>query len=143
VSSRRERGDQERIEREARWAAEDAAVKAEIGYNPPVAEPPPLYCQSCDARLKPSASRCHYCGSRDLGPSRPSLPVFSDSAVIADGVATCPNCRGTKFKTPSGMVTGAVAGFLLAGGIGAAIGAAATPEEIVLCETCGARFRKG
>ena len=52
MSSRRERKDQERLEREARWAAEDAAVKAEIGYHPSGAEPPPIFCQSCDARLK-------------------------------------------------------------------------------------------
>jgi hypothetical protein len=142
VSSRRERRDRERLEREANWAAEDAAVKAEIGYRPPVAEPPPLYCQSCEGRLKGSATRCHYCGSERLGPSRASLPLFSAAAVVSNGIATCPKCKGTQFKTP-GMGFGAVTGFMLAGGIGAILGAAATPEEIVLCATCGARFKKG
>ena len=38
----------------------------------------PLYCQNCDAKLKPAAVRCHYCGSEDLAAGVPppaGIPV--------------------------------------------------------------------
>jgi len=103
---------------------------------------PPLFCQACDARLKPAAVRCHYCGSEDLAVSQVSCPFFSEVAV--DGA--CPRCHGRSFRTPEPASVLATGG-LLAGGLagaaaGAAIGAAAS-SDLVLCVTCGARFRRG
>jgi hypothetical protein len=127
------RAELERKDRE--HAARLAAVSAE-------ARRLPLFCQECEAKLKPTATACHYCGSRNLGPSQPSCPRFSEVAV--DGA--CPKCHGTSFRAPGLTGAGAAAGFVVAGAVGAAVGAAAgamSPGDITLCVTCGARFRRG
>ena len=124
------------IERQDReHAARLAAVNAQ-------ALRPALFCQQCEAKLKPNAIACHYCGSRNLETSQPSCPRFSEVAV--DG--TCPKCHGAAFRVPGVTGTMAAGGFLAGGVVGAAIGAMAgamSPNDIVICVTCGARFRRG
>jgi ribosomal protein L40E len=63
----------DRRDREA--AARLAAVSAQAAR-------PPVWCQACEAKLKPAAARCHYCGSTDLGPNNPSLPRFSGERSV-------------------------------------------------------------
>jgi len=102
---------------------------------------PALYCQDCEAKLKPDATVC-YCGSRDLGTSQPSFPQFSEVAV--DGA--CPKCHGTSFRPPKVDDTTIAGGFLAGGLLGAAIAAkarATPPDGIIVCVTCGAPFRLG
>ena len=124
------------LERQDREHAERlAAVSAQ-------ARRPPLFCQKCEAKLKPTATTCHYCGSQDLGPSQPSCPRFSEAAVDD----ACPRCHGTSFTGSDLTGPMAVGGFLVGGAVGAAIGATAgamSPGDIILCVTCGARFRRG
>ena len=103
---------------------------------------PPLFCQDCEAKLKPTATSCRYCGSQNLGTSNPSCPPFSE--VAPDGA--CPRCRGGSFAAPglTGPITAGA--FLAGGGLGAVIGAAAgatTANYLVICVTCGARFTRG
>jgi Zn finger protein HypA/HybF involved in hydrogenase expression len=127
------RAELERQDRE--HSARLAAVSAQ-------ARRPALFCQQCEAKLKPEAATCHYCGSGDLGTSQPSCPRFSDVAV--DGA--CPRCHGTSFKTVDVVGTMAAGGLLAGGTVGAAIGAMAgamAPDDVILCVTCGARFRRG
>jgi ribosomal protein L40E len=103
---------------------------------------PPLFCQRCEAKLKPTATACHYCGSQDLGPAQPSCPRFSE--VAGDG--RCPRCRGMSFTVPGLAAPMASGGFLIGGTAGAVIGAAAgatSSDVIILCVTCGKRFRRG
>jgi Zn finger protein HypA/HybF involved in hydrogenase expression len=119
--------------RDREHAARLAAISAQ-------ATRPALFCQQCETKLKPDATACHYCGSRDLGTSQPSCPRFSEVAV--DGA--CPRCHGTSFRVPDVTGTLATGGFLGGGSVGAAIGAMAgarSPDDIILCVTCGARFR--
>jgi ribosomal protein L40E len=127
------RAELERQDRE--HATRLAAVSAQ-------ARRPPLFCQACEAKLKPTATACHYCGSKDLGPSQPSCPRFGEAAVGGK----CPHCRGASVTAPE--MTGAMAagGFLVGGAAGVVIGAmagAASPSYIIICVTCGARFRQG
>lgn len=134
-----------REQREARQAEIDrqdqeaAARLAEVSARTPRL---PLYCQQCEAKLKPAATACHYCGSTDLGPSQPSCPRFSD--VTVNG--RCPRCDGSSFKAPGVTGTMTAAGFLAGGIVGAAVGAlagAASIGDSILCVTCGARYRRG
>jgi len=128
-----ERAEIDRKDRE--HAVSLAAVSAQ-------ARRPALFCQQCEAKLKPQATTCHYCRSQDLGPSQPSCPRFSEVAV--DGA--CPRCHGSSFKASDVVGTTAVSGFLAGGTLGAAIGAVAgamSPDDIILCIICGARFRRG
>jgi hypothetical protein len=102
----------------------------------------PRYCQRCEAKLKPTATKCHYCSSEDLGLSQPSCPLFS----VAAPEGKCSRCGGASFRSAdvSGMLA---AGGLIAGGaVGATIGALAgsmSPNDLLLCVTCGARYRRG
>jgi hypothetical protein len=102
----------------------------------------PMFCQSCRAKLRPNAVRCHYCGGTDLARNDPSAPLFSQAAVGG----ACAKCGGRSF-TAAGVGTGTAieVGFLVAGVVGAAVGAAASMDsgEYVLCVTCGARYRRG
>ena len=103
---------------------------------------PPLFCQRCEAKLKPAATACHYCGSQDLGPDQPSLPRFSVAAP--DG--RCPRCHGASFTAPGLAAPMTAGGFYVGGAAGAMISAAAevsSSEDIILCVTCGKRFRRG
>jgi ribosomal protein L40E len=103
---------------------------------------PPLFCQRCEAKLKPTATACHYCGSQDLGLDQPSCPRFSE--VAGDG--RCPRCRGMSFTVPGLAAPMSAGEFLIGGAAGAAIGAAAgaaSSDVIIVCVTCGKRFRRG
>jgi ribosomal protein L40E len=134
----REQREAERAEIERR-DSEHAARLATISSQ---ARRPALFCQQCEAKLRPDATACHYCGSRDLGTSQPSCPRFSEVAV--DGA--CPKCHGTSFRAADVVGTMTAGGFLAGGTVGAAIGAMAgamSPDDIILCVTCGARFRRG
>jgi hypothetical protein len=71
-----------------------------------------------------------------------TLPIFSEVAELANGEATCPRCHGTSFKNPSPADL-AAGGFIVAGVIGVGVGVAATPTDVVICVTCGMRFRRG
>ena len=125
--AQRERQDREH-------SARLAAVSAQAGR--------PLHCQRCEAKLKPDATTCHYCGSTDLGPDRPSLPGFS--TVAMDG--RCARCQGTSFTVPGLAALMATAGFLVSDTAGAVIGAAvgaASSSYVILCVTCGSGFRRG
>jgi ribosomal protein L40E len=128
------RAELERQDRE--HAARLAAVSAR-------ATRPPLFCQACEAKLKPTATTCHYCGSNELGPSQPSCPRFSEATV--DG--RCPKCHGNLFTAPDLAAPLTVGGFMVGGAAAAAVGAVAaaamSPSDLILCVTCGARFRRG
>lgn len=72
----------------------------------------------------------------------PSCPRFSE--IAADG--RCPRCRGTSFMVPGLAAPTATGEFLIGGAAGAVIGAAAgatSSDHIILCVTCGKRFRRG
>ena len=97
----------------------------------------PLRCQSCFGVLSSDATRCHYCGSEDLARRDPTCPPFSEA--VKNGV--CPKCGGSQFMLPGGGVGSAMAGYAIAGVIGAAIGGSAS-QRIVTCVTCGARFQR-
>lgn len=128
-----ERADLERQDREY------SARLADLSANVPRVT---LYCQDCEGKLRPTATACHYCGSHNLGPDQPSCPRFSVATI--DGA--CPRCHGTSFRAPGMVGTMTAAGFLAGGAVGAAIGAAAgaaSPNDVILCVTCGARFRRG
>jgi ribosomal protein L40E len=102
----------------------------------------PLFCQNCDAKLKPAAVRCHYCGSEDLSISQVSCPLFSQVAVGG----RCPRCGGSSFTAADATGVLAAGGYVLGGVAGAVVGAAigaATADTIVVCVTCGARYRRG
>jgi Zn finger protein HypA/HybF involved in hydrogenase expression len=89
-----------------------------------------------------AAVRCHYCGSEDLSVSQVSCPLFSQAAV--DG--HCPRCKGSSFTVPNATGVLAAGGYALGGVAGAVVGAAigaATADTIVVCVTCGARYRRG
>jgi ribosomal protein L40E len=95
---------------------------------------PPLFCQQCEAKLKPDATGCQYCGSHDLGTSQLSCPRFSEVAVGG----ACPRCHGTSFSAPDVTGTLAIGGFLASGAVGAAVGAMAgamSTSDIILCVT--------
>ena len=103
---------------------------------------PPLYCQRCEAKLMPDATTCHYCGSADLRPGRPSLPGLS--TVAMDG--RCPHCQESSFTVPGLAAPMATAAFLASDTAEAVIGAAsgaASSSYVILCVTCGERFRRG
>ncbi len=53
----------------------------------------PIFCQSCRAKLRPDAVRCHYCGGTDLARNDPSAPLFSQAAVGG----ACGKCGGRAF----------------------------------------------
>jgi hypothetical protein len=77
-----------------------------------------------------------------LGTSQLSCPRFSEVAVGG----ACPRCHGTSFSAPDVTGTLAIGGFLASGAVGAAVGAMAgamSTSDIILCVTCGARFRRG
>jgi len=127
-----QRAELERQDREhaSRLAAYSATSVAKVA----------LFCQQCEGKLKPTAIECHYCGSTDLGPSQPSCPRFSDVSV--DG--SCPRCHGKSFRTSDITGTATTVGFLAGGVLGAAVGAVAgamSPNDVIICVTCGARFR--
>jgi Zn finger protein HypA/HybF involved in hydrogenase expression len=121
---------------------EHAARLAALNAAQPSQSRRPLFCQDCDAKLKPAAVRCHYCGSDDLSVSQVSCPLFSQVAV--DG--RCPRCGGSSFTAPTATGVLAAGGYVLGGVAGAVVGAAigaATPVTIVVCVTCWARYRRG
>jgi ribosomal protein L40E len=102
---------------------------------------PPLYCQRCEAKLKADATTCRYCGSTDLRPDRPS--PRGSSTVAMDG--QCPSCQETSFTVPGLAAPMATAGFLVSDTAGAVIGAAVgapSSSYVILCVTCGERFRR-
>lgn len=135
----KEQREAERMEIEQRDREHAARLAALSAPQPPKQA---LFCQGCDAKLKPAAIRCHYCGSEDLALRQASWPVFSEVAVNG----ACPRCHGMSFRTPASTGVLAAGGWLVGGVAGAAVGAAigaATPSDIILCVTCGARFRRG
>lgn len=75
-------------------------------------------------------------------PDQPPCPRFTE--VAADG--RCPLCRGMSFTVPGLAAPMAAGGFLIGGAAGAVIGAAAgatSSDVIIVCVTCGKRFRRG
>lgn len=128
--------------RQAELERQDPEHSARLAAVSAQAARPPLYCQRCEAELKPDATTCHYCGSTDLRADRPSLPGFS--TVAMDG--RCPGCQGSSFTVPGLAAPMATAGFLVSdtagAGIGAAVGAASS-SYVIMCVTCGERFRRG
>lgn len=135
----REQRDAERAEVD-RQDREHAARLAALND---VARQVPMFCQGCRAKLRPNAIRCHYCGGTDLAHNDPSAPLFSEAAVGG----ACAKCGGHSFQSAGlGSSTAVGVGFLVAGAVGAAVGAAAASmgsDEYVLCITCGARYRRG
>lgn len=136
------RNKQLREARQAELERKDREHSARLAAVSAQAIQPPRFCQRCEAKLKPTAAACHYCGSQDLGPDQPSCPRFSQ--VAPDG--RCPRCHGMSFTAP-GLTSPLVAGgFLIGDAAGAVIGAAAgvtSSDYIILCVTCGKRFRRG
>jgi ribosomal protein L40E len=136
------RSKEQRQARQAELERRDREHSARLAAVSAQAARAPLFCQRCEAKLKPDATTCHYCGSADLGLDQPSLPRFSVAAV--DG--HCPRCRGTSFTAPGLAAPMAAGGFLLGGAAGAVIGAAAgaaSSGDLILCVTCGKRFHRG
>jgi ribosomal protein L40E len=127
-----QRAEMEQHDRE--HAARLAAVSAEGAR-------PPLFCQDCEAKLKPTATSCHYCGSQNLGASNPSCSLFSE--VAPEGA--CPRCHGTSFTAPGLTGPMTVSGFLADGGLAvlSAAAGATTANTLIICVTCGARFTRG
>ena len=79
---------------------------------------------------------------QDLDPNQPSCPRFSE--VAPDG--RCPGCQGMSFTVPGLAAPMAAGGLLIGDAAGAVIGAAAgatSSDYIILCVTCGKRFRRG
>lgn len=133
---------EQRVARQAELERADCEHAARLARVSARARRQALFCQACEAKLKPDATTCHYCGSQDLGVSQPSCPRFSEVAVNG----ACPKCHGMSFRSAGATGPAAAAGFLIAGVVGAAIGAvtaAASEDDIILCVTCGARFRRG
>jgi ribosomal protein L40E len=136
------RNKDQREARKAELNRQDREHSARLAAVSAQATRPPLFCQRCEAKLKPTATACHYCGSQDLGPAQPSCPRFSE--VAGDG--RCPRCRGMSFTVPGLAAPLASGGFLIGGTAGAVIDAAAgatSSDVIILCVTCGKRFRRG
>jgi hypothetical protein len=134
---------EERAALQLQVEAQDRAHAARLAeLNTPQPRSRPLFCQNCDAKLKAAALRCHYCGSEDLSVSQVSCPTFSQVAV--DG--HCPRCRGSSFTMPNSIGALAGGGYVLGGVAGAVLGAAvgaATADTVIVCVTCGARYRRG
>jgi hypothetical protein len=61
----KEEKEKARLEREAQWVAEDQAIKEQVGYVQSVSEETVRRCLNCNAKLKATAQRCHYCGSNE------------------------------------------------------------------------------
>ena len=139
------RGWKSKEQREARRAEieqHDRAHAAQLAALNAARPWRPLFCQNCDAKLKPAAVRCHYCGGEDLAMSQISCPFFTEVAVNG----ACPRCRGMSFRTPSSTGALAAGGWVVGGVAGAAVGAAigaATPSDLIICVTCGERYRRG
>ena len=136
------RNKDQREARQAELERQDREHSARLAAVSAPAARPPLFCQLCEAKLKPTATACHYCGSQDLGPDQPSCPRFSEVAV--DG--RCPRCHGMSFTAPGLAAPMAAGGFLIGDAAGAVIGAAAgatSTDYLILCVTCGKRFWRG
>jgi ribosomal protein L40E len=136
------RNKDQREARQAELDRQDQEHSARLAAVSAQAARPPLFCQRCGAKLKPTAAACRYCGCQDLGPDQPSCPRFTEVAV--DG--RCPRCRGMSFTVPGLAAPMAAGGFLIGGEAGAVIGAVAgapSSDVIILCVTCGKRFRRG
>jgi len=133
---------EQRAARRAELDRQDPEHPARLAPVSARAARPPLYCQQCEAELKPDAATCPSCGSTDLGPDRPSLPSFS---MVAAG-GRCPGCRGTSFTVPGLAAPMTTAGFLVSDTAGAVIGAAvgaASSSYVIVCVTCGERSHQG
>ena len=136
------RNKDQREARQTELERQDREHSARLATVSAEATRPPLFCQRCEAELKPTATACHCCGSQDLGPDHPPCPRFSEVAV--DG--RCPQCRGMSFTAPGLAAPMAAGGFLIGDAAGAVIGAAAgatSSDYIIQCVTCGKRFWRG
>ena len=132
----------ERAVAQLRVDAQDREHAARLAALNTAQPPRPLFCQNCDAKLKPAAVRCHYCGSEDLSVSQVSCPLFSQVAVGG----RCPRCQGSSFTASDATGVLAAGGYVLGGVAGAVVGAAigaAAANTVIVCVTCGARYRRG
>lgn len=132
------RSKEERAAREAEVDRRDHEHAARLAAATAETRKGPLRCQDCLAKLSSAATRCHYCGGENLARRDPSCPRFSEA--VKDG--KCPSCGGSQFTLPGGEAGSVIAGYAMAGLLGAAV-AGSGAQRVVVCVTCGARFARG
>nr|WP_321405404.1 zinc ribbon domain-containing protein [uncultured Carboxylicivirga sp.] len=96
-----------------------------------------MYCQKCGREINDGVAFCTHCGTKVNEPA--SVKTTNEKLL------KCPKCKSTRLTdNKKGFSAGkAVAGAVLAGGVGILAGAIGSNKVQITCLNCGHKFMPG